>query len=240
MRLSGAFGYYKQGYDKIPGWFWPEDYDLFDRLLGQQLDDDVRGDLLEIGTYHGKSAILMGYGLRDNEELLVCDLFGAEATTAEQTDHFEEGFGLKTFSDNYSRFHAQGPIVHARSSLELRGKLSGRMFRFIHIDGGHAEEVATYDIGTAAATFCEYGVIAIDDYRTHHTPGVGAAIWASAACEEIYPFALSETKVYAAGTQDAHDYWLNVCRKWGLPGGEEHQIFGKTVLRMTRGAQCEL
>ena len=63
--------------DTVDGWFYAVDVDFFSKLLAYQRTEGVKGDMLEIGTYQGKSAILMGYGLRDDEELVVCDLFGA-------------------------------------------------------------------------------------------------------------------------------------------------------------------
>lgn len=226
----------RAAYRDVQGWFWPEDFDLFDRILTHQLDADIHGDLLEIGCYHGKSAILMGYGLRDQEQLVICDLFGAPADTAEETDVFEEGFGLNTFTGNYRKFHRHDPLIHACSSLDFARK--GTPFRFIHVDGGHSEYVASYDIATSVARSTPLTVIAIDDYRTHHTPGVAAAIWSATAAGEILPFCLSETKVYAAVSRQGHNLWLDVCRGFDFPGSEEHQIFGETVLRTTRGRMC--
>lgn len=237
VRLPGATKYRKNGYDKTPGWFWPEDCDLFDRILSDQLANNIHGDLLEIGCYHGKSAILMGYGLRDGENLTVCDLFGGDAEeTAELTDHFEETFGVDTFTANYAKFHQGHPVIRACSSLDL--DLADQKFRFIHVDGGHSQTVASFDIATALAASGKLAVIAIDDYRTHHTPGVPAAIWAAAADGELFPFALSETKVYAAASEPGHAHWLDVARSWNFPDSEEHSIFGQTVLRTTRGRNC--
>lgn len=241
MTLPGAKTYRKSGYDndKVRGWFWAEDYDLFERILSNQLANNITGDILEIGCYHGKSAILMGYGLREAETFVVCDLFGGDAEeTAERTDHFEASFGRATFETNYAKYHQQAPEIHAISSLDLNSGFDYERFRFIHVDGGHAETVATHDIALALSASKPLGVIAIDDYRTHHTPGVPAAIWAAAAASELYPFALSETKVYAAATQAGHDYWLDVARSWKFPDSEEHSIFGQTVLRTTRGRNC--
>jgi predicted O-methyltransferase YrrM len=237
MRLPGATKYRNNGYTKTPGWFWPEDCDLFDRILAQQLADNITGDLLEIGCYHGKSAILMGYGLRDDENLIVCDLFGAPVDTAEKTDVFEASFNIDTFITNYRKFHPRNPVILACSSLELELKQDDE-FRFIHVDGGHSYEVAAFDIQTAISYSASHTVIAIDDYRTHHTPGVPAAIWAAAAAGELFPFCLSETKVYAAATRVGHQRWLDVARSWGFPDSEEHTIFGQTVLRTTRGRNC--
>jgi predicted O-methyltransferase YrrM len=66
---------YARGYAQVPGFFYPADFMLFDFILGHQLDSGVAGDMLEIGVYLGKSAILMGCGLRPDERLIACDLF---------------------------------------------------------------------------------------------------------------------------------------------------------------------
>lgn len=232
MLLPGADAYRRKQYDRVPGWFWPEDFDLFDRILHQQLADNIRGDLLEIGAYHGKSAILMGCGLRGDETLVVNDLFGLPVDTAEASDVFEPGFSRNTFLNNYRQVHDRDPVVHQCSSLKLD---LPKGFRFVHVDGGHSQLVAAFDIGTAVDAASTNAVVAIDDYRTHHTPGVPAAIWAAAVCEELFPFALSETKVYACADKESHAYWLDVVRSWGFDGNEEHTIFGSTVVRTTRG-----
>jgi predicted O-methyltransferase YrrM len=46
--------------DRIPGWFWPADQ----RLFAWFLSAGTPGDLLELGTYLGKSAVLIGGHLR--------------------------------------------------------------------------------------------------------------------------------------------------------------------------------
>lgn len=63
----------------VPGWFPPLDQVLFTWFLEKQ---QLAGDLLELGVYMGKSAILLGHHLRPGEAFTVCDLFGGEAPTA--------------------------------------------------------------------------------------------------------------------------------------------------------------
>jgi len=75
LLLPGA-EVFTQALDTIPGWFYPQDVRLFDFVLNCQLENDIRGDVLEVGAYQGKSAILLAYGLRGDENLVVCDLFG--------------------------------------------------------------------------------------------------------------------------------------------------------------------
>ena len=72
---------YLTALDSIQGWFYPEDVRLFQALNVLQGQDGVSGDLLEIGVYHGKSSILLGYFPREDEHLVVCDLFEQSART---------------------------------------------------------------------------------------------------------------------------------------------------------------
>jgi len=56
---------------------------LFRKINELQHAEGKTGDLLEIGVYRGKSAILLGYLLQGEERLVLCDLFGAPAPTAD-------------------------------------------------------------------------------------------------------------------------------------------------------------
>jgi hypothetical protein len=48
----------------------------------------------------------------------------------------------------------------------------------------------------------EDGVIAIDDFRAAHTPGVSAAIWMQIASKKILPVAITGTKMYCMRNTD--------------------------------------
>jgi hypothetical protein len=51
--------------EDIPGWFEAVDILLFQKIDDLQLQQGVHGDLLEVGMYHGKSAILLEYLRRE-------------------------------------------------------------------------------------------------------------------------------------------------------------------------------
>ena len=65
-------------HELVLGWFDDVDAAVFRAIDDVQGASGVKGDLLEIGTYLGKSAILLGYLLRPQERLVVCDLFTNE------------------------------------------------------------------------------------------------------------------------------------------------------------------
>lgn len=50
--------------DDVPGWFWDQDRHLFDWFLGRQEKAGRSGDLMEMGAYLGRSAIVIGSHLQ--------------------------------------------------------------------------------------------------------------------------------------------------------------------------------
>src|SRR4051812_23935741 len=78
--------------DDVPGWFWPVDQMLFTRLLEGQTAAGSTGDLLELGTYLGRSAILIGRHLQPSETFTICDLFDSDAPDAANADEMASSY----------------------------------------------------------------------------------------------------------------------------------------------------
>lgn len=228
MNLPGLDTYRRSAFASIPGWMHALDLDLFDRILGQQLSTGATGDMLEIGSFHGKSAIVLGYGLRADESLTVCDIFGDTSDVPlEGTDPYD-GLTVDDFRDKYAKWHDRAPDIRAMPSSELE---LDRDYRFIHIDGGHAYEVVHDDIVLCAEHATPGGVIVLDDYRTSHTPGTSAAAWEAVANGTLFPFLLSEAKLYAATNPFDQQQWIDVAGAFDLPL-EQHMIRGAHVVRV--------
>src|SRR5689334_17639302 len=62
-------------YRDIRGWFTPIDHRVFTGLLDEQAES-TPGDLVEIGAFMGKSAVVIGGYTRADERFVVIDLFG--------------------------------------------------------------------------------------------------------------------------------------------------------------------
>lgn len=230
MTLIGLDKYRRTAFATIPGWMHELDLRIFGDILSAQLDAGIDGDILEIGSYHGKSAIALGYGLCADESLTVCDLFGLtpDGVPTEGIDDYA-GLTIEAFERQYARFHARSPIIHTCPSSELA--LDGQEFRFVHIDGGHAYGVVRDDITLVDQHVLPGDVVALDDYRSAHTPGVAAAAWEAVSCGVLYPFLLSEVKMYATHTLAAQRFWFDKCSGFDLPR-ESHTMHGYDVLRM--------
>ena len=155
---------------ELPGWFTVDDCGHFALVLELQATLGVRGDLLEIGTYHGRSACVLAHHLRDGERLVLCDRF----------DSCDGAYPDQTTSERLqaavSRTQRHGQLeIHACSSTELRFDPT-RRFRFCHIDGDHRRVGAIADLKLCAAHLAPGGVIAVDDYGHHEFPEVTPAV----------------------------------------------------------------
>src|SRR5690349_23305480 len=70
---------------EIPGWFRWVDQQLFRSILADQADG-APGDVVELGTYLGKSAVLIGEYVRPTERFVAVDLFGRTDLLGDHTD----------------------------------------------------------------------------------------------------------------------------------------------------------
>lgn len=223
----------QSGYESVPGWFHRLDLNLFEMLLAAQLLDGVGGDLLEIGTYHGKSAIAMGYGKRDHELLRICDVFGDGDQVDPEGMSAYDGLTVEEFLKNFHQWHSFNPMVSGCPSDELTFEANER-FRFAHIDGGHAYDVVSEDIRSVTPYVNPLGFVVVDDFNTMHTPGVAAAAWGAVMEDRLYPFILSQAKMYAAVSEDGYVMGARLAdgfrQDW--VNHEVHHIAGYDVVRV--------
>ncbi|WP_433511131.1 class I SAM-dependent methyltransferase [Nonomuraea sp. CA-143628] len=182
--------------DRIPGWFWPADQ----RLFGWFLSADAPGDLLELGTYLGKSAVLIGGHLRPGETFTVCDLFESEAPDAANEAETTGSYSTLTrqrFEQNYLSVHDSLPqIVHGPTSVILN-HVKADSCRFVHVDASHLYAHVKEDVLAARTVLRSDGIVAFDDYRSEHTPGVALAVWEAVAGLGLSPICVSSQKLYA-------------------------------------------
>lgn len=210
----------------VPGWFRPTDQHVFSWILGFQNRKNWEGTLLELGTYLGKSAILLGEFLKDAEKIVVCDLFDELATADDisEKDRFDyRGLSQKKFEDNYLQFHSQLPEIIRDFSSKIGEVLPNNTCRFVHIDGSHEYEHVSVDAGSAKNLLSQIGVVAFDDYRNPRTPGVAATVWKNVFDSGLQPICSTKSKFYGTWGGEADAY--------------KADIF--TQLARTNGATCE-
>lgn len=191
---------------EVPGWFPGEDLETFRVLLEAQARAGTAGDLLEIGAYQGRTAILLGFYQRPDSRLLVCDVFDevkVGAANEAENDVSYPGLTRAGFLEHYRRFHAYDPQLEVCLSQELRDRVPAGSVRFLHLDGSHLYEVVVRDLELAEMLLSPDGVLVIDDYRSPHTPGVAAAAWRALTDGRLWPVRLTPQKMYAALSAEA-------------------------------------
>ncbi|MGI5451984.1 class I SAM-dependent methyltransferase [Streptomyces sp. CA-249302] len=196
----------------VPGWFPPLDQILFTWFLERQETGGRRGDLLELGAYLGKSAILLGQHRQDGEDFTVCDLFGGEAPDGANRAETAKSYSSLTrqaFERNYLSFHDALPRVIQAPTSVIPREVAPDSCRFVHIDASHLYEHVRDDIAAAHDLLLPDGIVVLDDFRSEHTPGVSVATWEAVLNRGLHPICLSTQKLY--GT-------------WGDPGPVQEEL----------------
>ena len=222
---------------EVPGWFAALDQLLFGWHLEWQSSLGVSGDLVELGVYKGKSAILIGAHLQPGETFIVCDLFGRPASAADigagASQFYQDRLCRQDFEANYLGFLETLPqIVEGPSSTILQHVQPGTA-RFVHIDAAHRYSNVRQDISSARTMLCPGGIVVLDDFRTAHTPGVAAAVWGAVLQDGLVPICVSESKFYGtwgSAREIQHDLstWLKAHK---IPH-DGHDIDGLHLVRV--------
>ncbi|GAA4228034.1 hypothetical protein GCM10022254_17210 [Actinomadura meridiana] len=202
--------------DDVKGWFPKIDQLLFTWFLERQERLGQRGDLVELGSYLGKSAILIGRHRRADETFTVCDLFDSDAPDDSNQMEMDGSYSSLTrtaFERNYRAFHGGLPEIVQRPTAEILDHVEPDACRFVHVDASHLYEHVTGDIEAARVMLPAEGVVVCDDYRSEHTPGVAAAVWESVAVKGLRPICVTTQKLYgtwndAEPVQDDLLAWL--------------------------------
>lgn len=227
-----------QSFHDVPGWFYNTDIVLFDWFLQRQREREQSGDLLEMGAYMGKSAIMLRAYLRGEETFTVCDLFGSEAPSEHNEREMRGSYSTLTrraFEANYLSFHDELPrLLHAPTSV-VPAEVPDGSCRFVHVDASHLYEHVRPDIAAARRALTPDGVVVLDDYRSSHTPGVACATWQAVLEGGLRPICVSSQKFYgtwsdpAAAQDELHaelrergDCWL----QWQEVAGQRLLLVG--------------
>lgn len=157
----------------VPGWFTYDDAAHFSLALRVQSALGVRGDILEIGSYHGRSTAFLAACLQDGEVLTVCDPFQIGDVYVEDPPT----------PDGLRRNVARAVPGFDQAQLEVREAYSTdldlgdeRRFRFVHVDGSHLAPDVLHDLRLAHRHLAPGGIIVADDYQHPDWPGVTEAV----------------------------------------------------------------
>lgn len=176
--------YINRGMYRIPGWLHPVDASLFAATLTYQRSREWRGDVAEIGVYHGRSFCLAGQTLADGEAAVAADLFA-------------EPDQLRRFT-GHARRNGIDPRILIGPSDRLTSAELPTPVRFFSVDGGHMYGDVKHDAQLAASALAPHGVIAFDDVMSPEWPETTVAVidWLRSTRSRYAPFAISQGKLY--------------------------------------------
>ena len=156
--------------EKLPGWTtFPQA--VFMSYFFQKLNNlSIEGDLLEIGVYHGRSALVIVQYLNDRRFHLVDHHFNEDI----QKDLGNRFQNILEEKDILERI-----IFDRRCSFELRKDVAIQRkgeFAGIHIDGGHSDVDLIRDLEIADQLLGRKGVVICDDFFNFARPNVSEGI----------------------------------------------------------------
>ena len=193
---------YYERLGQVPGWFATLDFVTLVAIDQYQYSSEVVGDLLEIGAYAGKSAILLGFLRKGAEHLVVCDIFDGSPPPAhdqaENAKWYGAGVPRSVFERWYRTFHQELPDIIERPSTDLAEMAFERPFRLIHIDGSHVYETVRSDLAFARDRAGPGAIVVLDDFGRPHAPGDAAAAREAVLNSRLRPLLLTHGKLYAA------------------------------------------
>ncbi len=155
----------------IPGWLTTDDCGHFALVLRLQSAFGLRGDLVEIGTYHGRSAAVLAHFLEEGEQLVLCDWFG-DAPDGLYPAPPTPAILRRNLAVIRPSLRDDQIELHAGASETLR---LSRPVRFAHVDGGHSSAETLADLRRVDERLLSRGVIAVDDYHHRAFPEVTVA-----------------------------------------------------------------
>lgn len=226
----------------IPGWFFWIDSLLFASLLNAQRLS-APGVLVEVGTYLGKSAVVIGDYVRPGDRFVALDLFGRtdllDELTGPTSNQAEVRRSYPTlsraaFETNYRALHEQLPDIVEGLSSTIVEHVERASARFIHVDASHLYAQVRVDVANARELLRPGGVVVFDDWRSEHTPGVSAAVWEAVFLSGLVPVAVTPYKFYGVYS-DPEPYREAVAALVRRDSGiwsEQQQIAGYPVVRL--------
>jgi hypothetical protein len=186
-------------HSRVAGWLNEGAISAVIALAKWQEENNVFGDVAEIGVHHGKFFILLADLRRDHERAFAIDVFEDQQLN---TDNSGRG-DLSRFKDNL-RLYASGVDLEIikKDSIQLtrgdfyRGKRSN--IRLFSVDGSHTADHTFSDLTTAAQLLTEGGLIFLDDFYNPDWPGVQEGFYRFLANSsiDVAPFAYGNNKIY--------------------------------------------
>jgi hypothetical protein len=192
---TGFLPRYFERLESLPGWFLPDAALMF--MAYNQLVPDRAGpgNTLEIGVYHGKSAIAVASLRGASGTFTAIDVFDdLPSREGVSRNVGMKGAFLGNMAASFGTVDWIRPI--AAPSSTVRPDALGPQ-SFCHVDGLHSAEGTYADLRLCAEVVVPGGLVALDDYFNQQFPGVseGALLFHREHPGVLTPVAVGFNKV---------------------------------------------
>lgn len=173
---------YKERNLHIRGWF---DIRFLDELFGLNKiheQKNIRGNILEIGTYQGKSFIPLSFLLRNDEQIVGVDTFSIKQNINDGI-YFNPITSIKNnlkqiYKENIKNLNhklRRADSKNLKSYDYLKYLDNNLNYRIISIDANHSYEYVRHDLEQSKDIIMKGGYIICDDYGLSEFPDVKKA-----------------------------------------------------------------
>lgn len=195
------FNYFaSEGHKDVEGWLSAHTLSLVHYLSQFQGENNISGNVIEIGVFHGRFFIALCLLLKRGEKALAIDVFEDQQFNLDGAGKGDYGI----FSENLIKKLGSTDHIEILKADSLRleaeqvlKKLGGVKSRLFSVDGCHTVEHTQNDLLLAAKTIAPGGIIILDDIENQAWPGVweGARLFLQQA-SNIVPVAIAYNKLY--------------------------------------------
>ena len=200
MNIDILNGFLKNEND-LEGWFFPQDMMSLAVLNTIQSKNNIKGNIIEIGVYKGKSFSFLSHLIKENETLFGYDTF--------PEDYYES---TKLALEKYGAIVKFELIKADTSELnddDIKAKINGKGIRILHIDAGHEYHEVLHSLLSFSPYVMDAGIIVMDDYQDPEFPGIEAAVLDFCEIDRprrFIPFFSGGNKIYLCSTHMANIY----------------------------------
>ena len=200
MNIDILNGFLKNEND-LEGWFFPPDMLSLAILNDIHSKRNIKGNIVEIGVYKGKSFSFLSHLTKENETLFGYDAFPEDYY--ESTKLALEKYGARV------KFELIKADTSELNDDDIDAKIHGKATRILHIDAGHEYHEVLHSLLSFSPYVVDAGIIVMDDYQDPEFPGIEAAVLDFCEIDRprrFIPFFSGANKIYLCSSYMANQY----------------------------------
>ena len=188
-------------------------YAVLSQIDAIQRENEILGDMAEIGVAGGRLLIMLGLLARPQEHVLAIDVFDVQ-DNYDPTGGTTTVEGVRSAYRNYVGSTDQLRLVVGDSmqltAPTIRESMASKQMRVFSVDGAHSHFHTSNDMRLAEEVLAPGGVVMVDDITNAGWPGViegVARYFLNQSCCKLFPFMMAYNKLWLT-THDYHERYL--------------------------------